>query len=166
MRDCKESMLLVEQLSHIGAKVRAQDNRATHNPIFVVRSVERVYVDSDGDAHDWTYFSDDWDEATAVQSEELSRLESEEGIEEPDLKLDGHRWTRRYYITVERQHQAFFTEAGAEDYIRQNGHNLPGKPSIYVESGYRNDEWATLRAALLEADRIFNGAPDERGTTT
>ena len=42
----------------------------------------------------------------------------------------------------------FFTEQGAKDYIKINGHNLR-EPRIYVESGHRNYEWREVRAHLM-----------------
>lgn len=48
--------------------------------------------------------------------------------------------------------QVCFTEEGAKNYLRRNGHNLSrhGEPRIYVESFHRNVEMMTLRRILPE----------------
>jgi hypothetical protein len=44
---------------------------------------------------------------------------------------------------------ACLTEAGADEYIRVNGHDLK-EPRTYVTSGYRNQEWIDLRAFFMD----------------
>ena len=51
------------------------------------------------------------------------------------------------YTETDRFVTACLTRAGCKRYIKINGHNLRD-PFIYVFSGYRNGEWAFLRAAL------------------
>ena len=43
--------------------------------------------------------------------------------------------------------QPFFTNSGAEEYIRRNGHNL-NEPRIYISSGNDNPEWKMMREIL------------------
>jgi hypothetical protein len=44
--------------------------------------------------------------------------------------------------------QPFFSNEGAEKFIRENEHNLNG-PMIYVASGWNNDEWKAIRSILV-----------------
>jgi hypothetical protein len=52
-----------------------------------------------------------------------------------------------YYFDVDVFKTACLTRTGAENYLKQNGHNL-NKPVIYKESLYRNEEMITIRKLL------------------
>lgn len=54
--------------------------------------------------------------------------------------------------------QPFFTKAGAERYIEENGHNLK-HPRVYVYSAFRNREWQAMRQHLRAA--VADQAIDE-----
>ena len=58
--------------------------------------------------------------------------------------------------------QCCFTEAAADRYIAENGHNL-NNPRTYVASAYRNHEWIAVRDMLM-APPTTPRAP-ERGAT-
>ena len=42
----------------------------------------------------------------------------------------------------------FFTQAGADEYINHNEHNL-NKPFVYIASGWKNKEWIAIRNLLM-----------------
>jgi hypothetical protein len=45
--------------------------------------------------------------------------------------------------------QPFFSSKAADQYIKDNLHNLD-KPRVYVMSGHRNKEWQAIRQVLLQ----------------
>lgn len=61
-------------------------------------------------------------------------------------------WIKTAYKDSWENVQPFFTRAGAEEYLRVNGHNLRGTKDarIYVDSAFRNAEWQAIRALLLK----------------
>lgn len=61
-------------------------------------------------------------------------------------------YTKTGYQDTWENVQPFFTRAGAERYLRINGHNLRGHepPRIFVDSAFRNAEWQAIRAMLLK----------------
>jgi hypothetical protein len=132
------------KIKDIAEQIRTQDNRMTHNPIFIVQEKRRIYgfdpAYTNGDDIVWIDSANDCAEA---DSEERERLEAEWGDtgEEPD------GWTRTACQDRWEFVTACFTEEGCKDYLRQNGHNL-GETRIYVASGYRNDEWEAVREHL------------------
>jgi len=130
------------RLAEIGQLLRTQDNRITAHPIFVVQRKVRVYgIDPDlAGEHVW-HHSDGSDadaEMTALLDEDYER---------------GHRipgeWNRTWYHEHWAWVQPFFTEEGAKEYLRVNGHNVRGETRIYVESGFRNAEWQAVREHLM-----------------
>lgn len=54
---------------------------------------------------------------------------------------------------------ACFTQKGCEDFIAADGHNHDD-PSVYVASGYRNEEWIQLRDFFLHVGLQENKGPD------
>ena len=118
----------------------SQDNCATDQPIFLVEEEDIVYgVDLDRTSN---YIWVD------KNNEQASQLEAE--------ALDAHEykgndiggWEKVGYITRWKFVTCCFTHVAAEDYIRQNKHNLTN-PRIYVASGYRNNEFIAVRSMLL-----------------
>lgn len=139
----------------IAANLHTQDGRMTNLPIFVVQQKRRIGGFEEGYADQYVWVSnDDSDEVDEDISKLLEEAEDSgcDAIILPDdpegdvRDVDEYRkvYYRDDYIFV----QPFFTLRGAEDYIAINGHNLR-EPRIYVESGYRNHEWETVRAHLI-----------------
>lgn len=67
---------------------------------------------------------------------------------------ENDNYTKTAYQDTWENVQPFFTRAGAEEYLRINGHNLRGRsakeaPRIYVDSAFRNAEWQAIREMLL-----------------
>jgi hypothetical protein len=124
-------------LEKIGWQLRTQDNRMTQNPMFCVQVKRRdVGYDSDYATHrcwhdaenDVTIYDDDIDFAG-----------------EPD----GDQWDEFGFVDRWETVTVSFTEAGCEEYIRLDGHNLPKERRIYVQSFNRNPEMIAIREALL-----------------
>lgn len=130
-------------LEQIGHDIRTQDNRATALPIFVVQQKRRVYGMDPAYADDHEIVWVDCD--GEAQADEIEALEAEykETGDEPD------GWTRTSYIDIWEFVTCCFTEAGCNDYIAANRHNLK-EPRVYADSGYRNREWETVRDHLAK----------------
>jgi hypothetical protein len=128
-------------IPEIAHHLRTQDNRITALPIFLVQQKRRRPVpEGYSDEGEW-YDSENC--FTITDPEEVALIETEE--KEGTLH-DRYQWI--WYVDDWVFATACFTEEGAKAYIRINGHNLR-EPRIYVESGYRNEEWETIRAHLM-----------------
>lgn len=127
-------------IKEIAQDITAQDNRLTALPMFIVERQRLIYGLNSGWADQFTWLSD----GDEVSSRKRRYLEKryDEGKETKGFERVGYieRWE---FVT------ACFTEKGCKAYLRMNGHNL-GKTRIYVETGYRNEEWAEVRAFLLD----------------
>ncbi len=138
-------------LQAIGQDIRAQDNRCTDAPIFIVREKKRLYgVDPDyHSSHVVVWIDQDNDHAEA-DAEEHERIEAawEESGDVPE------GWTRTAYKEHWEFVTACFTEAGCKEYLRCNAHNLgetqisPVDPRVFAASSFRNDEFRVVRKFL------------------
>lgn len=144
---------IMRTVQDIAQNVATQDNAITELPIFIVQQRRRTYGISAEYTDDFVWMSEgdeprEADAETAAKLDELQK--TSDYFDEIILGEDGEEttWTRVGY----RDHWEFvtacFTRVGCEEYIRINGHNLTD-PRIYVESGYRNAEWKTMREFLL-----------------
>lgn len=129
-------------LGAIGERIRTQDNRAASLPIFVVQQKKRTYgfdtLFVDGKA---VWLDDEGNEADG---------DDEKAVREADNNYRATPgWRKTYCQDTWEYVMPFFTEAGAQRYLEENGHNLK-EPRIYVESGYRNREWEAIRKFLAE----------------
>ncbi len=131
------------ELFEMGNRMREQDNRATAHPIFLVEQRRRIFGIVDGYTEAFAWLHDE-DERRAVESSLAASLEAGHcaGLDAPD------GFIRLGYVDIWEFATCCFTEKGAEDYIRLNGHNLK-EPRTYVASAYRNSEWQAVRAFLL-----------------
>lgn len=128
-------------IPEIAHQLRTQDGRATSLPVFCVQQKCRYPVPEDySDEGEW-YDSDLCE--TVTDAEEIRLIEAEE---QAGLLDDRYQWI--WYQDHWEFVTACFTEQGAKDYLVINGHNLR-EPRVYVESGYRNHEWETIRAHLM-----------------
>lgn len=123
-------------LSAIAEQLKTQDNRCTSNPMFCVQERRRLvgmdagYTDNlcwHDCANDETIYDDDVDFKGPPEGEE---------------------WDRFGYIDQWFTVMVAFTQAGCEEYLRQNGHNLKS-PRIYVESFNRCPEMIAIRNSLI-----------------
>lgn len=61
--------------------------------------------------------------------------------------------------------QPFLTQAGADQFIKDNAHNLT-EPHVYIGSGFNNPEWLAMRRAVatlarFEATLSFDPVDDD-----
>ena len=119
--------------------ILTQDNRATSHPMFIVQRRQRTYgVDTDyTDSSVW--MNGDREEASEVESAGLDSFSSR--------GVDINGWENVGFVEHWEFVTACFTEKGCEDYLAANGHDL-GETRIYVDSGYRNEEWKAVRGLL------------------
>lgn len=203
-------------IARMARDIRTQDNRCTHEPIFLVQRQRRTYgfdpaytddhiayIDANADYTEvditlaprcpkckHTFLgaevNDDTRTCPACKEEltekELNRIgsdyeeclkcpecdnplspedlgdencsfcEKDEGKSSSSIDLSDLGLTKTAYQDSWETVQMFFTEVGAEEYLRVNGHNLRGgkePPRIYVDSAFRNAEWQAIRAMLL-----------------
>ncbi len=167
-----------EQLAAMAIALREQDNAWTHEPIFMVQrhcrtygfdpaySDNPVFVTND-EFHEVTIDPAGDDPYTCPHCEEPLTKDAvdDECCQACDELFDVGDdlcLTKTAFQDTWENVQPFFTRAGAEEYLRINGHNLRGKepPRIYVEGSTRNAEWRLIRKLLGEASIMANPQPD------
>ena len=156
----------------IRTNLSTQDPRMTANPFYVVFEWEKLNADplySDnweyGDRYDGYHKICDPGEREKLidfaKENELNLPPDYLRIDEDDLfdfLAEQYEYLEKFtYHMVRRFVTACFTEAGAEAYIKRDGHNLR-EPHIYVTSLNRNDEMLSIRRIL--SNKSFN---DEGG---
>lgn len=139
--------------------LKTQDNRATADPIFIVRHTERQYGFDPAFDGPVVWIDEECCEVSEEQAAELEKIWDEN---ERDARLE--MYTRTSYLDIIHNVQPFFTEVGAKAYIEQNRHRLKRDPHVYVETAYRNYEWQMIRQMLSvikvdQPDNTNEGAP-------
>ena len=131
-------------INSIGELIRTQDNRMTHEPMFIVQEHDRICgMDEDfADGYEW--FDD---EACCVVSDQDEIAELEALCESGELNEEGPR--KAYYKDQWVFVTACFTEQGCKDYLQANGHNH-GKTRIYDWGTHRNAEFQAIRNHLTD----------------
>ena len=152
--------------------ILTQSNSMTAEPMFIVYSKREVVADSSYSYDKCFYIKTKGDDYPRISVEEYEDLMSDynnatdcrrisadlEGIqvdyELPEDPCSGGEfnpedWELVYVKLVDKFEQAFFIRQNAENYIRNNSHNLRDGAFIYVESAYRNLEWQQIRELLL-----------------
>ncbi len=139
----------MNELQEISNNLKTQDNRITSLPIFVVQQKRRIYgIDTDySDECVWLTNDGECQEVDQETADKLT-ITWLNGGNDAGNRLFVSDYTRTAYIDIWEFCTCCFTEAGAEAYIAANGHNLK-EHRIYVESGYRNIEFETIRNHLL-----------------
>lgn len=138
-------------LASIREALHTQDNRATQMPIFIVEQKRRIFGVSDDYAEHF-----DWvDEEQEVISDANLAAQLEEQWQGGD---ETEPYRRIGYVEIYEHVTSCLTEYGCKDYLRRNAHNLI-EPRIYVASGHRNEEWATLRRLLMYDERTAPADP-------
>ena len=140
--------LIPSELMQIGELIRAQDNRATDQPLFIVQQ-KRSYV-ANADHNDCYY---EWRETRSGEYVDASpeRAKRLENIYSKTCR-EPVGWKRFAVFDVWEFVTACFTKQGCEDYITSNGHNLE-KPRIYANDSYRNHEYQAVRNWLYNVAR-------------
>ena len=134
---------MMEKLKEMSRLMKAQDNRCTADPFFVVQEKRRTYgIRTDyTDNIEWI----DDDECLPVESKLARKLEKKYQVDSDEspqgYRRVGHREEWHYV-------QGFFTEAAADRYIKENGHNHH-ELRVYVEGLFRNHEMIALRNWIL-----------------
>lgn len=145
----------------IAANLHRQDNRITANPIFLVQQKRRIGGFERGYSYDYVWVDRDSEEVDVEVARRLDEAEDKgssvfihpddaDRLDRTTRDVDDYRkvYYRDEYVFV----QPFFTEQGAKDYIAINGHNLR-EPRIYVDSGWRNEEWRVVREHLMNLSK-------------
>jgi hypothetical protein len=168
---CAPEKAMTVDLKELGERILTQDNAITADPIFVVQQRRRVYGFESGYGEGRAFLSDEGDEWSQADIDELVArervidAETKEARElDPDVDIDReplsedddeaeaevlrrHNISETEYRDFWENVQPFFTRAGAEHYMAINGHNL-SHPRLYVDSAFRNAEWQAVRAYL------------------
>lgn len=134
----------------IGENIRTQDNRITSDPMFCVYQKREVITDADYDHDRIIWIDDDGHEANERQRMRLELLH--ENFREPPEK-----WCRVAVKEIDEFVTCCFTEQGCKDYLASNGHNLR-LPFIYVNSGFRNSEFISIRNWLAGIPAVDTGS--------
>lgn len=141
-----------DKIKNLIENLKTQDNRITNLPIFYVQEKERIW------GLDGSNYGDGYQWIDAFELEEINDKELTQKLDEAEDNLFcySERWTHELLANYRKvwykdqwvNAQPFFTEVAAKRYIEINGHNLKS-PRIYVESGYRNEEWELIREYFL-----------------
>ncbi len=133
-----------QALKAIGNAMLTQDNRCTAYPIFLVQQGWREYG-YDPEYATPTVWIDTCNNREEANKEEAKKLCD---MVENGENIDG--WVLTGYVDRWEFVTACFTEKGAQDFIKINGHNL-GESRIYVDSLWRNEEMKLIRRHLISA---------------
>lgn len=140
------------KLLEISKNLKEQDNRCTADPIFCVQVCKRVAPILPSYSNEVCFLDNENQEVYYPDSpdperwKELRKLYDEAEFPK-NIEVGG-------FYEIWETVQTFFTQKGAEDYLRINGHNLQYGfgTRIYVESLYRNEEMKTIREFLKNHD--------------
>lgn len=137
--------------------VQTQDNswHITSHPQYEVRCKEAIYGSSDEDSDLCV-----WIDKRSCEPASQSTTNLLEGRYRKDYTTETENFRRCPYKLIDRTVQVFFSEEGARQFIRRNGHNYL-ELHLYVESGCRNAEWQTVRNFLLSLPLAATPATEE-----
>lgn len=139
-------------------ELQTQDNAITANPIFIVERADRQFGYDPSYTENIAWVDGEFPDIEVTEENDrvlFRRLESGEAFL-PGAEEHGREefWVRTAYKDRWEHVQPFLTRRGAEEYIRDNAHNL-GRARIYVASGHRNHEWIFLRKLFLSPPLIL-----------
>lgn len=153
----------------LSLELKNQDNRITADPLFCVQQKRRVYG-MDGDLIDdldfiWVYTEDS--EYTFGPDEIFDEIRDNDHGEDGvlnlhDEEIEPEEWGyhQMFYVEYWDFVCAHFTERAADEYIRDNNHNLTS-PRVYVTSQYRCYEWNAVRKHLMrDLATVLHKCPD------
>ena len=125
----------------IAERLRTQNNHCTREPLYVVQQRRRITGLDPRFSGEIAWWNSE--ETRVADADEHARLESEfaDTGDEPEY------WTRSAFMDTWEFVTCCLTEAGAQAYIKANGHNLTD-PRVYVDSAWRNEEMIAARSAL------------------
>lgn len=140
----------VNDLKAIGEVISKQDNRSTDQPLFIVEEKERIYGMAEGYAEDyhWINEADEYAVATYKQANTLDKLD-----ERKCSCGELGDWKKVHYKEIWVFVTACFTRDGCQNYINLNYHNHQGEVRIYAKGSFRNEEYQTVRNALIALNK-------------
>lgn len=133
---------MTASILEMASAMRMQDNRSTSHPIFSVQVKIRLLTEDTSEGV--TYLDEDWFEVP----------ESEWGDDPDNNKL-----LTRIGVAERWEHvQAFFTQEGANAYIRNYKHRYRSQElRVYVDSAHSNSEWQAVCAHIEQCGRDVQG---------
>lgn len=134
-------------LKQLSENIKTQDSRSTSSPFYCIYELESVFIDSEYSSRfktEYVWVSDEGCDFTKDDKEFESLNFLCDGDE---ITVDGTRYNKSCRSLIPRFVTACFTEAGANDYLDADGHNL-NRPYIHVHSLNRNAEMIGLRNHL------------------
>ena len=133
------------EILELAQAVQGQDNswHITSHPQYLVRRKERVYGASNEDDN-----LAEWIDKRSCEIANQSTANLMEARFRKDYTTETENFRRCAYKEVDTTVQAFFSEAAARAFMKRQAHNYSGL-FLYVESGYTNPEWQTIRNWLL-----------------
>lgn len=134
-------------LKQLAENIKTQDSRSTSSPLFCVYDIGYVVHDDDYSSSFDTeeVWVDDEGNSFSKNDGEFKALETL--CDGNEITVDGTRYNKICRSLIPRFVTACFTEAGANDYLDADGHNL-NRPYIHVHSLNRNAEMIGLRNHL------------------
>lgn len=139
--------------AELASNLKTQDNLATQHPLYCVYSKRSIYIE---DGYGGMETKDVWvdaDDYSEVEGDGLSEALSviSEGYDSVEVTVDDYKrqYHRKTVGIIPQFETACLTRAGADAYLKANGHNL-NQPYIYVHSLYRNDEMIGLREHVID----------------
>ena len=147
-------------LLDMSKRLHTQDNRMTADPLFCVFEKQQIVVPESMSYDYICWFSQDSycdaDDETVNKLEELREDLGSYCWHDDEIELDGELWRRCAIEEIDKFVAAALTEAGAQEHIEMNGHNLR-RPFIYVTSLHRTPEMIKLREWLLSLTESEDG---------
>lgn len=139
-------------LLDMSKRLHTQNNRITATPLFCVYEKQEVVVPEEMHYDRICWFNDEnlcyADAETADKLEEYREDPDNYYWHDNEIELDGEVWRRFAIEEIDKFVTASLTEAGAQEHIEMNGHNLR-RPFICVTSLFRTPEMIMLREWLM-----------------
>lgn len=130
---------------NLAERLRTQDNACTADPVFCVQKRDMVWGIDPAYDHDGSVLIHDGEE---MESGDLEAW----GLTEDDCQ-------RVYYVYRWETVTVHLTRDAAEEYRRENAHNL-GRSRIFVESQYKAREWNAVVKMLNAATWFYAPSPE------
>lgn len=138
--------------AELASNLKTQDNLATQHPLYCVYSKRSIYIEDGYGGMETKYVWVDANDYSEVEGDGLSEALSviSEGYDSVEVTVDDYKrqYHRKTVGVIPQFETACLTRAGADAYLKANGHNL-NQPYIYVHSLYRNDEMIGLREHVI-----------------
>lgn len=138
----------MRDLDRIATDMANQDNMATAHPLYVIEKRRTIYGIDSAYSDEFVWVCTDDGEPVDEEIASLLNTAADDTIHTDYRKVYVmHVWE---FVTV------CLTEKGCEDYLTQNGHNLPNV-RMFVYSAWRNDEMQTIQEFVSRQRRVTDG---------